>query len=545
MKKIIVLSLLTQLSIATFAQTQNWDGITIVEHSYGQKISNNGEWTVGFPADGGTIVYNRVTQEAQYYPYSDFTKGTVIANNGWAVGCQMIDDEATRAVVMRNGTAFTPDVFNKNYSSNIHSITPDASRICGVVGNPGHGQTYLPFYCDIDAEGNFGELQYLPYPNKDFFGSRPQYCSANWLSADGKMIAGQVVDSRGFAVYPIIYTQNNSGTWNYSFPSENLFNLEGLEVPPPYEDIEEMFPDLVYPEIENFMDPSDYLRFVMAGEPYEDLGDYMTLEQVDAYYAAVDAYMEAQIIYEEYFATYDDSYWYLVDSSILFVRNAVALSSDGKWYAASAQVDDLSDPMNPVGYYIPYLCNLETGEWTKIGEDKKNYKVNQVLPGGMVVMNSMPSGEEPVSTFIYLASTGELLSLVDYLKIHKPSAVDWIEDNLTGDVIIGYESDGVTPIFKRNVTFTGQASFSDDTTIMASGVDGYVLSKDMYFTYILDDITSDVKKIEADLVNDGLITIYNLQGVRVLSTKNPSDINSLMKGIYIVVSDKGKRKIAL
>ena len=94
---------------------------------------------------------------------------------------------------MADGKQWVPEVFNQQISGSLHSITPDGSRVCGMIGG-GSAYRNLPIYCDIDANGNFSEPQVLPFPDKDFFGSRPQYCSATWMSDDGKTVAGQVKD---------------------------------------------------------------------------------------------------------------------------------------------------------------------------------------------------------------------------------------------------------------------------------------------------------------------------------------------------------------
>ena len=534
MKKIFFAALMA-VTLSAGAQTQEWDGVTIVEHSYGQKISSNGVWSVGFPADGGTVCYNRVTGAAAYYPEASYSRGHVVSDNGWVVGSYLRDEDVTKPVIMVDNEAFTPDVFDPSVSGNIHSITPSGNRICGVVENPVTGESNLPYYCDIDANGNFGPIQYLPHPKEDFFGARPQYCSATWISNDGNTIAGQVKDNQGFVLYPIIYTCDANGVWSYTLPSESLFNLNHIKVPEPVKDISQMFPDLEYPEVQNYMSAEEYARFVLNGSPYEELDSYMTPEQFEAYYAASDYYTEKQQEYLEYFDQYEATYFELLDTSVFFVQNAMALSGDGLWLASSAQVDDLSDPMNPVGYYVPYVCNLVTGEWTKIGEDKKNYHVNQVLSGGMVVMNDYPAGEQPVSSYLYLSNEKRLISVLDYLQGTNPSAAEWVRTNLTDSFIIGIGSDGSTPIYGNKTTVTGQVAFSDDLSVMVGAVDGYAFMKDMYFTYIFEDLNTGVKGIETDSVKDGVYPVYNLQGVKVGVSK---DMDKLPKGIYIVGGKK-------
>lgn len=534
MRKYIIF-LLASVSLTSWAQTQDWDGVTVVEHTYAQKISSNGLYIAGYSGEGGTVVYDREKDKASYFPYMSNGKGHCISDNGWVVGTQLIEDsEANHACIVIDGNLVSPSIFNPDYESNIHSITPDGSRICGVVGNPGQGYTYLPYYCDIDAQGNFGELQYLPTPSKDFFGYRPQYSSATWISNDGKTIAGQVIDSRGFVAYPIIYNQGEDGSWEYSFPSESLFNMNDLPIPEPVGDIEEMFPDAPYPEIEDFMDPGNYLKFVIAGEPYDNLEAYMTEEEIEAYYEAVYKYWMAQDAYNEIFESYMNQYWAIVDCSVFFTRNAMALSADAKWLASSASKDEVIDQFEVITYYEPYICNLETGEWTKFGEDRVNYHTNQVLENGMTVVNVISNGLSPASTYIYFPEEDRFMSLTRYLSASNPQYVEWIKKNLTGDVITGGDYDN--PDYEKDVTFTGQASFSEDLSVIAGGADGYVLNKDMYITYIFTDVNAGVETLP--VITEGIYNIYNLQGVKLMSTKNISDLKNLRSAIYIVNGKK-------
>lgn len=518
MKKLILLSLLVPAAICGMAQTSLLDGVTIVEETYAQKISSNGEWIVGFSVEGGTVAYNHVSGEAIYYPSADYGRGHVVADNGWIVGGQMIDFENSRALVMMDGETFTPGVFPAGVSGNIHSITPDASRICGVVGGGSRGYTNVPYYCDIDSEGNFSELHYLPFPEKDLFGSRPQYCSATWISADGKTIAGQVVDSRGFFVYPIIYTQVNDDKWECSLPSESVFNPEGLPVPEPVQEMEEMYPDVPYPDLENFMTPEEYQNYLDNGSPWDELEYYMSPDEYVRYVAAYNLYLETQEEYQELYEQYDIQYWAIVDSSLNFVRNAMALSADGKWLASSSQYDDLSDPEYPVGYYYPYICDLSSGEWTRFGGDKENYITDQVLEGGLTIVNSLGNEGQPASTYLFDPKKNEFISLLDYLKETNPEYANWFSSNLND--------------------ITGQASFSEDMTVLAGGVDGYALNKDMYLSYVLNDLTSGIESIENEPTFEGIYRVFNLQGQKVMETKEENLLRSLPAGLYIINDKK-------
>ena len=323
MKKPLLLSIALLACLVSYAQAEELDGITILPDAYTMKISADGTQVVGTPGDRSTIYYNLDTKDAYYYGNLDFGLGFVVADNGWIVGMDV--EDSGKGVIMAGKTVIYPDVFDSYSMSDIHSITPDARRICGVVGNPGYGPTYLPFYCDIDESGNFGQVNILPYPDKDLFGMSPQFSSATWMSADGKTIAGQVVDARGFFIYPILYKENESGEWTISYPAESLFNPNGLPIPEPIPDLEEMFPGVTYPEITDFMSPEAAQEFEEAlleweaggfeaeNDPYENLDLFMTPEEIEAYEEAAIRYNNALEEYNILFDEYVEQLYRIVD----------------------------------------------------------------------------------------------------------------------------------------------------------------------------------------------------------------------------------------
>lgn len=62
------------------------------------------------------------------------------------------------------------------------------------------------------------------------------------------------------------------------------------------------------------------------------------------------------------------------------------------------------------------------------------------------------------------------------------------------------------------------------------------LNGEAYISLELDEISTAVENI--DVVNDGIYSVYNLQGVKVLETTDASAIKSLNRGIYIINGKK-------
>lgn len=534
-KKTALLLAAAGVCLTVGAQTQDWDGVTIVEQTVGHRISADGTWIMGESVDGGTVTYNRITNEAYFYPYGDYGHGNCISNNGWAVGSEAIDNDAYPAFVMVNGEGFNPGGFKKGASSRLNGITPDGSRVCGTVGDT-NGLMQAPIYCDVDASGNFGEVQYLPTPSKDMFGQHPMSVSALWISEDGGTIAGQVRDSRGFYYYPIVFKQQANGEWEYSFPAENQFNKNNMPIPDPVRGIEYYFPDAPYPELENFMTEDEWRAFQLAGTPYGDIIEYMTPEEYEAYTEAEEKYLEAQMAYEDIFWEYMDQYWAIVDSSLNFVYNNMALSLDGNWLAASADLDsELETPD-----YAAYLCNLSNEEWTKISPERGSYLVNQAFAGGIAIINSV-AGVYPSSSYVYISENDELMPINDFICQDNPEYTEWFDKYTTNKIITGVDEETGEYEYSSEVTVTGIASMSEDFSVVASGVDGYYLEKDMYFTYIMSGLYSGVEEIEMSPLDvNQTYRVYNLQGVKMMESKMKTDLQSLPKGIYIINGKKVK-----
>ena len=528
--------------------------MTVLMDFYSHHMSHDGTQVVGEASDGSTVYYNIPQNKFYYYENCTFGRGYCMADAGWIVGCQLFDSDtqSNTGVIMKDGEIIIPSVFNSYSSSNIHSVTPDGSRVCGVVGNSGRGMSNLPFYCDLDASGNFGKIQLLPTPEKDFFGNRPQYCTATWISDDGKTIAGQVIDNRGFFIYPILYKENAQGTWEYSLPSESLFNMDKLDLPQPVGDFDDEYPNLVYPEPTHFMDPSqinawneayNYWQshnFEDEYDPYTHLENFMTDQEMDAYVSAVYAYNEAVEEYNYKNEYYWEQVYKIVACSVFFERNAMAMSPDGKWLASSRYYEDPEADLydNVPVTYVPYQFNLVTGEILQLADEVANLNVNQVFNNGDVLCVTPVASVLPPRSWLYQNEKGSLISIQDYVTQVNPVYGAWYEENLSAYIPVGINEDGTYKY--EYATITGIVSASEDMQIMCGGVIGDAIEGlGMDISYLFTDMGSaGVEKITLEPTESGVYEVFNLQGVRVLTTKDAALLNSLDKGLYIINGKK-------
>ena len=546
MKRGLLFAIAAFSSMAAFSQMEEIEGVPVLLDFYCQKTSHDGTQLVGESDDGSTVYYNLKT--GQYYKYSNcnWGNGYDITDSGWIVGCQLLDveNQTTRGVIMRDGEIVVQKVLGTNVSSNIHGITPDGKRACGVVGNAGSGVSYFPYYSDLDSDGNLGELHYLPTPPKDFFGNRPQYCSATYISNDGKTILGQVIDNRGFWVYPIVYKENEDGEWNYSLPSEILFNMDNLPLPEPLGEFDQEIPEPTEwmdaaqkAEWDKALDIWAQNSYDPAYSPYENLDLYLTDEQIEEYVEAVMEYNEAAEEYNEKNIEYLEKIAVIVDSSVFFERNSMALSGNGEWMTSSQIIDKpLEDPLDlPEYLYRPWLFNLNSREILPMADAELNLGISQAFDNGDVICVTPVASVLPPRSWLYRYNKKNLISFEDYIKEVNPTYGNWYSDNLSAYIPVAENPDGS---YKYEfATITGLVTSNDDLTMICGGIIGDAIKYMYNLTYIFSDLPAGVEGIVMETPEDGY-NVYNLQGVKVYSGKDPMGIQGLPGGIYIINGKK-------
>lgn len=532
----------------------DWSGMTVIPESIAHQISQDGLIVAGETTDGSYFTHNTATGEEKYYLECSGGMGNCIASNGWMVGS---NKNSSKGVILVDGNIVAIPSLEPYPESYLQGITWDGSRIVGIISNPEitggdvtdpdfSYQMYVPVYMDVDSEGNVGEPRILPHPELDWFKAVPQYCTAVWISNDGKTIAGQVIDNTGWYMYPIIYTCNDEGEWECSYPSESLFNMKKEEVP-------------TYPKFEmeqlqatDFMTPEEKEEFEAAlndpnfeGDPYDLLHLFMTPEE----YKAFEAYLtelEAYIIqYNQDLNNYYAAIVPIIQNSVFFEQNSMALSADGSILASPQWASYmLENQMMPVNFYIPFVFDLKEGTYRQVGDKYSMWNTNQVLPDGTVVL-STPNvtgysyDETPVHSGVILPGADEVTLIEDWIATFNPSYAEWMHEYLYHEV--GYTTDSNGVVVSKGMTVTGLVAVSNDCSVIAGGVDGWTWDPEngMYFTYILNGETG-VESIESDGLNakDGVYRVYNLQGVNVMNTTDAASLKNLPKGLYIVNGKK-------
>lgn len=524
MKKTILLLITLAIPLLALAEVPEYGTPIVVKDVYALKISPNGTW-VGSAAGDGAL-YNTQTGETTSYSPAKLGLGNTVANNGMAVG-----DQEDKAAILYNGDILTPEALSgDNYwFCDIHAITPDATYICGIVNNETGDETeFIPFIASINpSNGDVSDVTMLPYPELDLFGSaKPQYCTAVWISNDAKTILGQVTDWRGMYAYPIVYTQDGSGKWSYTLPSESLFNPDHIEIP-----VNPWLDEPEYPEATNFMYSEtareayleaieEYRQNALAQEP--DARDYMTDEEWEEYLEAYTRYNAWYHSQEEKIKEYIAIYAQVVSKSPTFFDNEYALHPLGEFFMShggysSGYVNE--DSTVDIADGRIYRFGIGNNAIVTYEAPSPSYYPSQILPNGTTVITKGQT-DQP-SSYLMLPGSNTFTSMQEYLSDY-PNIVEWMDEALLG---------------------TGVVSINDEMTIFAGGlvpdiVADYNANTDPYYSsYFLYFKEAGVESI-IDEATDGVYRVYNLQGVKVLETQDASLLNSLSHGIYIVNGKK-------
>ncbi|MBD5358949.1 MAG: hypothetical protein HDR88_18485 [Bacteroides sp.] len=538
----------------------------ILEEFYGQKISPNGKYIYSDTGQGEVLIYNLETNEWNAFYGTALGNGNSLINDGTGVGTS-----GGRGAIIKGSETLTPSAFSRYPYSNIHGVTYDCTRITGVVGNPYSGgstdennQMYLPFVADIDADGNCNDLTLLPYPDKDFFGLTPQYCSATWISRDGKTILGQLIDYSGMFLQPIVYREDEAGEWSYSLPTQSIFNPEHIEIPP-------------YPgefDYSREPDPLDYMSDEQREEYLEDYDwwttegrfdqdlypeptNYMTEENAEEYSELFNAYVDYINEYNSQISDYLNARDAIFVTSISFEQAAIAMNTEGT-IAALTSKKAVRSGYGPGEKYDTCILDLTDDSISFIDTKYDNIFAEQVLKDG-IILGSTPTAAY-VASYVYVPGSADYIPVEDYIAAHNPEAASWMQDNLVHEL---YVDNGVEPYMDNDVNpydvgtsmemLSGLGAASEDFSVFAGSVTAYMYHETLYYlTYVFTDLeTSSIKRVSIDdndavkVMPDGVIdiagevadlSIFDLSGRKVLSMPRAEGQVStgLTRGIYVV-----------
>lgn len=246
MRKKLLLIFASGITLAAAAQT---DQPRIFEKFHCLQLSGNGEWMLGRSNTwynvednayyGETSLCNVNTGEIygldDYFtltPYSRpiSSKGVAILSTysedsrGYEVPYLIIPGKEPMALMQ-----FFEEGPYKGKECYACAITDDASSFLAYY------EAYpvqYPFICTLSDDYTVGTPDFLPLPEKDIFGGTPYSVQLSCISDDARTVAGMEwtqIEKVGLMCYPIIYTKNDDGQWTYSYPLNDLYDINDPE----------------------------------------------------------------------------------------------------------------------------------------------------------------------------------------------------------------------------------------------------------------------------------------------------------------------------
>lgn len=583
MKKFLLLSSMSVMVATMMATSQ----VTTFPEKVLMGISQNGRYTVSNYLDMNLEIVDLNSKEtiASYFDENGLNQytpgyGTPVANDGSVVGtarlCEMVDEynytSTENAVIFKDGELTVLPVPNKAFFNMAHSITPDGSMICGIIGSSAFGidaqsAMVLPAIWVRNADGSYADPVVLPHPEKDFFGSVPQYITAVAMSQDGKTVAGTVTSASGLWIYPIVYKCNASDEWSYSIPNQELF------FPHPEVVIPEDPGD--YPEQQDFMTEAEIEAYNTAMENwdgdwsnYPNMKNFMSESELAEYNAAVQEHSQKM---DDYYNALDQA----TEGAISLIFNNVVLSPDGKFYGstrasgggillAPRKVAANYNPLrknsvkeNPLRRTVaaeeeeyesntPYLFNLEDGTY-KAYPSQDGFSVTCAVEDGSFV---------GYSGVVYMGNLGAgvldqekgIIPICDYYAQTAPSVSAWIQENCSHEVPVAVDETG--NLVYESMLITGIPFCTPDMTVVTSYAVNVWDGMTMFDSYVFSDMPgAGTKLVEADglvelralpggivaVSSPAAIDVFSADGACVFKGNGEGEISTgLSNGIYVV-----------
>ena len=465
--------------------------------------------------------------------------------------------------------SLVPLVTDDAVSNGVNGITPDGLTICGYCGlkpmstDDSLTPMSVPVIYKLKSDGTYTEAIRLPYPERDFTGRVPQYVIATNISADGRVIAGQVLDCSGAMPQPIVWKLKDNDTWEYETLGIDLLNPDHVVFP--------QFPDIEprQPQAQNFMSPEGLEEYNEAYQSWAANGytgempeytDYMTEEELAAYNAAMAKYNEEMAVYQPLADAFNEVWYSFLESGkgTIFVFNSTSLSPDGK-LLLQMEMKEIpnDDPLAwPETKYGTAVFNLEKGKYKSYGVDR-NIMPSQILADGTVLGSVQDEMIGTRRATIYKPAdwnsdaAPEFQWLDEYVKTINPGIYDWMKANMCGDVI-GMDPETWEEITIEDVWYTGfPLATPDMNTIVSTQENTFDWNTEaMAFGFCLPlhessgirDVAGEgnmtVKAqrgglLELQGVRD--VKVYDAQGRLVYAAENINgSVNTGLKGVCIV-----------
>lgn len=500
-------------------------------------FSPNGEWAVSDDSSHSPLVILNLTTGKQFTYSENYANGNgnFISDTGVVVGSIF---EADKAAYWENGEWQLLPVPAGTAMSFANGITPDGKMIVGSMSpsdytNDFENTMLMPCFWLRNSDGSYSDATVLPHPVRDFSNRRPQYVTALIVSTDGKNIAGQMLDYSGRATQIVLYRLGENGEWSYTLPADFLFHPVEIEFPPYPGD---------GPSQQEFMTPEElelYNRAVLQwelsgnanGEPYPDASLFMTEEEYLEY-------LEADMAWAELYSKFMDAFIVVIERIPHFKFNNLYMTSDASMLATTDSFRHIDEVQGlRIINDTPYLIDLAQNTARAIENENLNVTVSGVLDDGAVLGQTLDLDYRIFNGYILKAGASEFIPIYDLVKEVDPATAQWMEVNMTHDYL-AYNPD-TDEIYTDTILATGVPYSNANGTILGFGQYVFWDENEASYGYLINlPEGAGVKGVSNNANLDNSLKVFNLQGVKILETKDASLINSLPKGIYIVNGKK-------
>lgn len=555
MKKPLLLTLGLAL-MANFAATADESFATYYPEGAVQHISPNGQYAAGTVmettyyydlANGKSYIFTPEVDSLGYFvnPLESYSlgNGNGVSNTGIVlctnslVGPTSYYDNGEWKLLSDKGS-------QAGEMMCVNGITPDGSRICGSLGTyqftADEDVTMLnPCYWDRKDDGTYTDPIMLPFPEVVPLGRVPQYITANYISADGKVIAGQITEYSGMLQYPIVYIQDDKGEWSYKLVAEELFNPNHVVLPEQPTD----YP--IQPDATAYMTEEKAAEYAAAitkwqqsgykEELYPNVVDYMTPEKGAEYEKDMAEYNAAAEEFNQKSDAFYTAFGEILDASPAFVFNNEFLTPDGKKYCITNEVSGATPWDNST--MEVWVIDIESNAVEKY-----------VAPGYGATLSAVPNNDtflcgqnevlDPEAAVYYpsyICKDGNVTPIESYLRGFSDKVASWVDDYMIHEVeVYNYDTDEFDVVERLAV---GIPAASADLKILALSCNP-MWNKGSYqeaIIFDLDKLNTGVAAVEA--AKDAVaVSVYNVGGVCLLNNVTPAaaEAAQLAKGVYVV-----------
>ena len=496
MKKTVLFASLALAAMTANAQTKEIATISTPKSDYVMEpmfcVSANGNYAAG--DQGAVTLLDLNTGEASvfYEEENDGSFAKAVTNDGTIIGQYGNGGMDSPAAILKKGAKqweYLPVPEGCNATGTApQGATADGKYLVGYAASDGtYPETYVPVIWTLQDDGKY-TVEVMPRPEKDIWGSVPQFTMLFGISNDGNTAYGRTVDWTGFSTLGIIYKKDAEGKWSFKTVGEDWLII-GDENPGPQPTFESI---------------------VTAEEGTEEY--YEQIAQLDQ--AIMDWWPKAE------------AYAHLSSAPTNQIRvNANSISGNGKYVV-------LATPSDGVRRY-----NTEDFSFVPVGGGSISCSVTD---NGDVVTASGFDGMYSA----YITPNGEDMSggmsLLSWVQANYDTTIESGE-KFTG----GTEGMGITCCTPDGKTFVGycnprQEGMWSVSTIVRIGKGPLVP------TSIQDVMTMQQPEIENGTLNIpegvGEVSIYGTDGTQVASFTAEGSVNlsSYASGMSIVKVKVGK-----